>query len=663
MATMAQMDDIRQQIKQLLADNARSVVAADATIERAQRADGDMDDDAVYNVRFSSDAPINIMYCGGRFVVEETLSHSRGAVDINRLRNGASLLFNHNRDLPIGVVVKGSVKVEDGAGRCQIRFGKSAKAVEMRANVDDGMLGSVSVGYRIVRQKTEDIKNDAGDVIGYRIMVERWEPTEISLVTVPADTNAKFERDLNALIQAHLQKKEGRDMPHDNNDNKDKPAVVDTISRDEADRKAQEAKQDGATAERERVAGIQRSVEIAKNAVPAATLQTMQRKAVEGETSVADFQAEVLAEMERVAKEDPGAMNPAARLDLSQKDKSKYSIARAIGNLMGWVDNEAAGFERECSAAIVQKGFTGGTRKGGVGERMVVPFDLLAPPAGGERAVTPLSGSGQALIAENLAPQYYIDTLRDNAMVLGAGVQVIAGLRGNIDIPRKTSNGAFSFKALDANTGETNVVFDTLELRMKTASGSIGFTRTMILQATPGVEAIIYRDLARGAALLIDDVVLAGSGAANNPRGIRNTTGVASVTVAGSGITWANIVEMATDLATANALMGKLCYFITPAHLQVLKTTPKVAGYPVFLVGDDMMLNGYPYKVKTQSLGDDIVFGNFEDSVLGVWNFLELQRDTAAASQSGGVSIRAFVDVDHTIRHPESFCVTDAFTA
>ena len=48
---------------------------------------------------FSSELPVDRGYLGN-----EILDHREGSVDLTRLQDAAPLLFNHDRDKPIGVV-------------------------------------------------------------------------------------------------------------------------------------------------------------------------------------------------------------------------------------------------------------------------------------------------------------------------------------------------------------------------------------------------------------------------------------------------------------------------------------------------------------------------------------------------------------------------------
>lgn len=111
----------------------------------------------------------------------EILDCSAKSVRMQRLRNKAALLLNHDTDRQIGVVERATLD-QDKKGRAQVRFSRSAIGEEVFADVVDGVRTKVSVGYRIhdlVLEKKED------EFSTYR--VTDWEPYEISIVSVPAD--------------------------------------------------------------------------------------------------------------------------------------------------------------------------------------------------------------------------------------------------------------------------------------------------------------------------------------------------------------------------------------------------------------------------------------------------------------------------------------------
>jgi HK97 family phage major capsid protein len=111
----------------------------------------------------------------------EILDLQPKSVRMDRLKNNAALLLNHDRDQQPGVVDKARID-GDRVGRANVRFSRSALGEEILQDVADGIRTKVSVGYQVhdmVLEKKE------GDLLTYR--VTDWEPYEISIVSVPAD--------------------------------------------------------------------------------------------------------------------------------------------------------------------------------------------------------------------------------------------------------------------------------------------------------------------------------------------------------------------------------------------------------------------------------------------------------------------------------------------
>lgn len=130
---------------------------------------------------FSSEEPYD------RWFGTEILSHSEGAVDLDRLNSIGCVLYNHNRDKVIGKVVR--AWVEDNRGNAEIEFDKDADSETVFQKVAGGTLKGVSVGYLV--DVWEDVaanrKSSDGRFTGPCSIATRWTPHEISIVSVPAD--------------------------------------------------------------------------------------------------------------------------------------------------------------------------------------------------------------------------------------------------------------------------------------------------------------------------------------------------------------------------------------------------------------------------------------------------------------------------------------------
>jgi HK97 family phage prohead protease len=141
-----------------------------AKLERFQSADVE-----TYQASLSSELPVE------RWFGVEVLRHDDKAVDMARAARGLPLLFNHNTNEPIGRVQ--NIRIERGRMVGEFQFSpNSEQAKRIKADVDGGFLGDVSIAYSIDKYETTTDDRDMDTVT-----VTRWTPLEASIVTVPAD--------------------------------------------------------------------------------------------------------------------------------------------------------------------------------------------------------------------------------------------------------------------------------------------------------------------------------------------------------------------------------------------------------------------------------------------------------------------------------------------
>jgi hypothetical protein len=139
---------------------------------------------------FSTGASVDRMdyWSGKRY--REVLSMDPAHIRLDRVNAGAPLLDSHSAysvgDI-LGTVVPGSARIEKGKGIATVRFSKRDTVEPIWQDVRDGILRSVSVGYRIHKFEEDSTKKDA---IPVRTAID-WEPYEISMVPMPADTGAR----------------------------------------------------------------------------------------------------------------------------------------------------------------------------------------------------------------------------------------------------------------------------------------------------------------------------------------------------------------------------------------------------------------------------------------------------------------------------------------
>lgn len=148
------------------------------------------DENRTVELSFSSETPIT------RFGDDEILSHKKDAVLLDRLNTGGVVLYNHDRNKVIGKVLKASLKNRRGVATVQ--FDEDAESNVIYEKVRSGTLKNVSVGYRILDMEHKAVKTDG--VTKHIFTATRWEPLEISIVSVPADITVGIGRSMTGTM-------------------------------------------------------------------------------------------------------------------------------------------------------------------------------------------------------------------------------------------------------------------------------------------------------------------------------------------------------------------------------------------------------------------------------------------------------------------------------
>lgn len=152
---------------------------------------------------FSTGASVDRMdyWSGKRY--REVLSMDPAHVRLDRLNAGAPLLDAHSAysvgDV-LGAVQPDTARILNKQGVATVRFSKRESVEPIWGDVVDGIIRSVSVGYRVYKF-VEDSPKDGGTPT--RTAID-WEPFEVSMVPMPADTGARVrsgdKSDTNACV-------------------------------------------------------------------------------------------------------------------------------------------------------------------------------------------------------------------------------------------------------------------------------------------------------------------------------------------------------------------------------------------------------------------------------------------------------------------------------
>lgn len=596
---------------------------------------------------FSSELPYE------RWWGVEILDHSKSAIRLDRLKAGGPLLMDHDSRDHVGVIE--SVKIgSDRVGRAVVRFGRSARAEEVFRDVVDGIRRNVSVGYMIHKAVLEETSDDGDQQDKYRVI--DWEPFEVSLVAVPADPTVGIGRELDA--RAHV---EFIEPEPESKTEQEYIAMPDPIQNSPVDERAIE--QRGAEAAQKRVTDMLAIGDQFKHYDGPAIAAQMIREGKGPE----ELKQALLDKFRSTPL-------PTSDIGMTEREAKRFSLVRALAALANPKERkfqEAAAFEMECSRAVADK-------IGRAAQGIFVPMDVQ------RRDLTVgTTTAGGHTVATDLLSGSFIEVLRNRLALIRAGATFMDGLVGNIAIPRQTGAATAYWVSESGAPTESQQAFDQVTMSPKTVGAFTDISRKLLLQSSISVEQFVQNDLSRVLGLEIDRVGINGSGTSPEPRGVLNTSGIGSVAggTNGAAPTWANIVELWSDVATANADFGTTGFLTNSKVVGKLMTTEKASGTAQFVCPGFPDANGLTAfggaravvsnqvpsnldKGTSTGVCSAITFGNWADLIVAMWGALDLTVDPYTGSTSGTVRVVALQDVDVAVRHAESFsAMLDALTS
>jgi HK97 family phage major capsid protein len=386
------------------------------------------------------------------------------------------------------------------------------------------------------------------------------------------------------------------------------------------------------------------------------------------------------AVLERIAEKGtftPGKAVDTARADvgLSTKEVQRYSFMKVAQYLADPNPRTAAaaGFELEVSNAAAAK-----HERSPSG--VLIPWDVLkgTPRAAAETPgqVVGTFGDGGALVGTQRLDASFIDLIRNRSAILSSGVTMLTGLSGNVEIPKKLSSSTYYFVGENVDVANSKLGFGLVNMIPRTIGVRVPISRRMMIQSSPDIENLVRSDMAESVALGMDYTAIYGTGNNGQPLGILGTTGIGSVPLSttapsvqkafpanlGGGShycgEWGNYVDLETALAANNLDAGSMRYIANSVVRGALKQTLRAAAAGAdYIMTDAGTVNGYGFTVSNQMQTNDVLFGNMQDAVIGMWSGLDVTIDPYTQSASGQVILTVHQDFDVAVRRPQSFAL------
>ncbi|EBR7834852.1 major capsid protein [Salmonella enterica] len=647
-------------------------------------------DDRIVELAFSSEAPYSRIYTdqnGDPVELKEILVHDKDAVDLDVLNDKASLLFNHEFDNHIGVVVLGSARIdEDGVGRALVQFSKVGQlANETYEKVKEGTMSKVSVGYTVLEGHADFSKGV--------YFVTKWQPYEISIVSVPADSSVGVGRSLNTITDEPANNEENREVeveteikPEEeirSEENKEQ----EELNNEESNSGTGDRSDRSETVEEEKVTPEEtRSEEENKNENSEELNTDTQESDDERQNNTETGEEEKPVEVEKPFKrsqEDTDEIRAIGKhLNISEDEiqraiedkeitvesfkqralnnitesktfaKGKNNMTDTIKTLENRFDLSVAmrslaegkalnGAEAEYSQEMARKAAQRGRAQRG--NSVFVPTSALAPVAGTE-----------------IRNDSFVELLMKKSVLGSLGVNVLSGLTAPIAVPRMSEGAldAFGFVAENGVSQNSDVKFDNVPMSLHTFTGGVPVTRQAML-TMPNIGALIAEHILKASRIKLEQAILSAGANANARDGIvKQLTDAGLVTE--TALTYKAFLAEIAKLTDAGVDEAAIKFAMRGALKADLASTLRDEGVSGYIIGENDKLANRPVHSSGVLEAGQILVGDFSAITIGEWEGLEIDLDDTTFRSQGAIVPRVWCDLDWAVTDKQCLRVMKA---
>ncbi|EFH6070232.1 major capsid protein [Escherichia coli] len=639
-----------------------------------------------FEIAFSSTQPYQRQFWDEQnqemVVLDEILVHTPEAVDLSRLNNNAPLLFNHNFDNHIGVVCDARIDA-DNVGRALVKFSKHGTlANDIRNKVIEGTMEKISVGY--------DIKEYHIDYTKGQLIVTKWSPFELSVVSVPADDTVGLNRSLNTItvnleakrdmtkeqIEEIKEEQESAQVEETPVEENKEPKVEETQERQVEENKEDENLEDGKDAKHpESVdddSSTVRETEEVKEEREAAPVEEEKTEEVaerseEDEEEIREIARELNIDDEELKRAlaikdmTPEAFRTKALNNLVNAQRNNEQIKDSkmektfdLNNVIrSLVDGAALGAnEAEYSAmaatATMQRG------RAARGGSVFVPAAAMRAASEGNTKATLTAVTDEKLLTES-----YIEMLLPASCLGRLGVTVLSGLNSPIAVPKMTASSVDAFGFVDENGAapESKAEFANVKMAPKTFAGGNPISRQS-LKTVPNIATLITDHINKAVRIKLEQLILSDKDNTRGPAGLVKQLVDGGRVAKKTAFSYKDLLKEIAALTDAGVPAQAIKFAMSGATAAELESTPKSdRGDAQGFIMENGKIAGYEVVTSGVIPADTIVLGDFSGIIVGEWGGLELDLDDSTYRAQSAIVPRVWLDLDYVVAQPEALKV------
>ena len=558
------------------------------------------------------------------FNSETDLGHFRevikpGAFD-NVMDNDVRALINHDPNLVLGRTTNGTLELsQDERGlKYRVKLGGQQYAKDFYESVKRGDISQSSFAFTIDEQSWNEERT-------VRSVNKVRQLLDVSPVTYPAYAAATVQaRDL----QPEVEQAADEPMPEENT-SFETTTTPTTMNLNEM--KAVRAKHADRFEELVNVAETENR-DWTNNEQEEADLCKREVERLDGKIARRQAHEDMIARQAQM-----GSTSITEAKEVNRINKS-FSLSRAVNAVAigKALEGAEAEWAQECNREMQSRGLN---MAGQIG----IPGNALFR-AGGADNFQAGSGDGSGFVAT--AVPGAIDALRTPTMAERVGVTTINNATSNLQFPRvsvKASGTEATEVAADSNSG---LEMDTVTLTPTRVAAKTLWSKQLMLQGGPAVDALIAREVAAGINETIDKAVFASAAA-----GAGNSTDKAGGSVAAT-----DLYAMQKAVLQAGGDLARCAFIASPTAMQILKSEAAVANISALIDGNS--IDGYttyytPNLVDADTVGTTgaVLFGDFAaGQLLAFFGGIDLLVDPYSNAGTAQIALHVNKFYDTAVR-------------
>jgi HK97 family phage major capsid protein len=259
----------------------------------------------------------------------------------------------------------------------------------------------------------------------------------------------------------------------------------------------------------------------------------------------------------------------------------------------------------------------------------------------------------------------FFDALYAKTVLAGLGTEYMTGLTSNVDLPGVATGASVGWATETAPASDAGAVLGQVSLRPKRLTAYQSISKALMAQTGGSVEQYLINTFIAAMAAKLENGAINGSGSSGEPTGLLSSGTTVAIDTNGGALTSDLVLKLEATVTQANADKGSLHYLTNGKVRQVAKTLAYYTNSPAPIWNGDMC-NGYTSAVtsnvpstltKGTSSGvcSAMIFGNFEDLIIGQFGALDVTVDPYTQAGSGEIVVTLNSYFDVGVRHSGSF--------